>query len=368
MFRKLTECLSKIFCCYSSQTEDEKPDVAHEVKLEAKPRLTVAATTSITPIRIKLSDQSEVDTLTRSSPIKVLFQKIKVKKGRTTSNYKNNFTAALQLPLANQELDKISENYTALLHNSKEYIKEHAARRIDLYFYLLIAIYNTKLRISQGDTILQHGKGRKSSDRKGLTHACHSSLFPTIISDKNHKDDITVLLLGTHFMDSLNSTVELPIFANQLDSELEGKISNPSLFRQKSTEILQKVSNGDIDPIIGFRLFLKEMSDTLDLLKSAKRIKKGSTPYLTRTTGSIPKQIKVNLIELVRAGAFCSASSLDQENITNDYIYLLLRLKPEEIAECQKSIDARHRVFFNKIYIIQNEINDSKSHYSKKWG
>ena len=364
MLGRFIRFLNRVFCCCFPQDEDE----SEPVKPAIQP--IVIAKTSIAPLPslVEQKTPQQVQPIAEiklpekiKKKISIPLQTIKFKKNRTVSNYHDNVTAALQLPYSNKDLDRMSNNHNALLESTQQWIKEHAARRVDLYFYLLIAIYNTKIKIEQGDTILQHGKGRKTSDRKGLTHASHSSLFPSLITSRRSENEVTVLLLGRHFMDSLNSTVELPLFANQFDSELEGKISNPSLFRQKSMGILRQVSNGELDPVAGFHLFFKEMSNTFDLLDAGKRIKNGGVPYLLRKTASAPKAIKLKMISLVKAGVFCSDGHYPEETIVDVYVQLLLRLKPEEIQQCQKNRESKNKIYMEKIRLLQDEIFMSKS-------
>ena len=279
--------------------------------------------------------------------------------GRKTTLYKNNVTSALELPFSNAQLERISTDPDALFNVCQDYLKEHAARRVDLFFYILIAVYKTQLTFKQSNTVLQHGKGRKNKNRSGLTHACHSSLFPTLMNSSTDEEILTnsSIFSGTHFMDSMNATVELPIFANQLDSELEGKIQNPSMFRKKSLHIIQRVAMGDIDPIAGLKIFFDVISNTFENVANHKSIKKSGTAYLARKTNGTPKHIKLKLLESTRAGTFCNNNIIDLD----DYVNLLLRLTPAEIAICQQTPECSQPIYLEKIQLIQNEILSTPS-------
>ena len=65
---------------------------------------------------------------------------------------------------------------------------EHTERRVDLFFYSLIAYYQTHAEPEIGRTYFQHGKG-KLYNHKASFHACHSSLLPSFIDKSIEKAD-----------------------------------------------------------------------------------------------------------------------------------------------------------------------------------
>lgn len=274
------------------------------------------------------------------------------KETRRVFPYKKNVSAALQLPISENKLSRLQSDPATILHMCNEYILEHSQRRADIYFYLLVALYNTHTKLKQGHTILQHGKGRKSTTRQNLTNACHSSLFPNLIDNQNRN-----IFADLHLQDTMNSTVELPIFVNQLDSELEGKIHQPSIFRKKSLDILQKVADGQQDPIQGFRQFLKIANENLASLGNNDR---KNNAYLLRKSGPL-KEIKLQLLQIVKSGTAC-----DEEKKFKEYVNLLLRLTPPEIIKSRKSIVNEKKIHLEKIYSIQKEIFASKSLVAKR--
>jgi hypothetical protein len=274
------------------------------------------------------------------------------KKARSVYTYKKNGSAALQLPITKTKLERLQSDPATLLYMCNEYILEHASRKADIFFYLLVALYNCQLKLKQGPTVMQHGKGQKSTTGQRLTNACHSNLFPNILVNANDEN----IFAGLHLMNTMNSTVELPIFVNQLDSELEGKIQRPSLFRKKSFEILQTVSDGKLDPVDGFKQFLNLEKDALNILKNQDSKKS----YLYRKSGP-SMEIKLQLLRIFGKSTCC-----DDDIKFKKYINLLLRLKPAEIIKLQISPKIEKKIHLEKIRLIQEEIFEAKSELKKK--
>jgi hypothetical protein len=141
-------------------------------------------------------------------------------------------------------------------------IKEHASRRVDLFFLLLVAVYNKQITVHKKATIKQHGEGEKYLD----THACHSSLFPHIEFESipsrwpwYASTTPCPTLSGTHFEETSNMTMELPDIVNKFDSRLEGTLQ-PNASMQICLDILNKTSRGDTTPKQGLKEFLQMMN------------------------------------------------------------------------------------------------------------
>lgn len=208
----------------------------------------------------------------------------------------------------------------------EDQIIEHAARRVDLFFYLLLAVYKKNMIISKDHTIKQHGKGSKS---KG-TQACHSSLFPNIKLEPI-KTTLSFLfstkplvISGTHLEDSLNMTVELPTIVNAFDQRLEGRYKLSKTVNGCLT-ILNKVSKGEIDPRDGMNEFFKIM----DLFFQAFEKK-----YLTTKNKTSSAAIKT-IWKYEKIGTFFYAT--ENNAIQNDYLHLMLRLNSTEINQVTKN-------------------------------
>lgn len=283
---------------------------------------------------------------------------------RARSNYSDNYSAALALPYSSFELEKKQNDRNALLVLSRDSIIEHANRRVDLFFYTLIAYYQTGIIPTIGHTSLQHGRGRtvlKEGSDFNLTQACHSSFTPSLVDETIYQTNPLggknkSLLSGTHLMDSLNSTVELPPFVNKLDDVLE------SMCRQKSLELIGKTSLGSLNPINGLTAFLKMMRSALTELKqSASRQARSA---LVNHSLSGQNHINPQLINLVMRGTLHTTYLPETESVSDEYIQLLLRLKPEEKALCERDKETRITLYLDKIADLQKEILEAKSECS----
>ena len=278
-------------------------------------------------------------------------------KRRTRFDYKNNYSAALALPYSREQLEKKHSNQNLLLEMSEKFVVEHANRRVDLFFYTLIAYYKTGVLPTYGHTDLQHGRGRNIKGYKTITEACHSSFTPslvdeTIYQNKGGKEKNKSLLSGTHLLDSLNSTVELPPFMNDLDDVLESKC------RQKSLEILGNVSLGKINPVEGLTVFLKMMQDVLNDLK--QEVQQQSTSPLLKHSLIGKHQINPKLIDLVIKGTLSTTFSNQTKRANDDYIQLLLRMTEEEKALCNNPKNTE-KLYGEKMIEMQEEILQAKS-------
>ncbi len=279
-------------------------------------------------------------------------------KKRARFDYCNNYSAALALPYSQNQLETQQNNQDALLEMSEKYVIEHANRRVDLFFYTLIAYYKTGVLPTYGHTDLQHGRGRNTYGFKSMTEACHSSFTPSLLDKtiyqnmqgkKKHKS----LLSGTHFMDSLNSTVELPPFMNDFDDILEEKC------RQKCLGILGDVSLGKINPVEGLTLFLKMMHDALTDFKQQAEQKNHSSLVQHSLIGK--KNVSPKLIDLVIKGTLSTTFSNETQTAADDYIQLLLRMTPEEKALCDNNEKSKEERYMEKMTEMQNEILQTKS-------
>lgn len=296
---------------------------------------------------------------------------------RTKSHYKDNITASLALPTSKREIRIKRNDPKYLLDLSRDYIIEHAARRVDLFFYTLIAYYKKNSSITQGDTLFQHGLGRKTLSRVCLTQACHSSFFPAFVDEtinrhakiKSSSSHINThlfkrsIISGTHFLDSLNSTIELPLFVNYFDGTLEGKISNPSACRKSSIEIIQLTSSGHITPIEGLREFFIVMNKAFSDISEKKPMSKSGPSYLERDSQSSPINIKNEILELQKIGTFSNKWRTVAQQVSEEYIEMLLRLTPEEKSKCTLTVKNKNEIYLKKIHEIQSEILNSKSSF-----
>lgn len=274
---------------------------------------------------------------------------------RIRLGYEENLTGSLSLPYSTAVLSEKHADISSLISMSEQYIIEHASRRVDLFFYTLIAYYNTNVIPVEGHTNLQHGKGRTLADETNLTQACHSSFTPSLI-DKTMdiKTGKRCLLSGTHLFESLNSTVELPSLVNNFDDILE------AICRPKCIEILQKVAAGELNPIQGLNNFLVMMDTLLRDFESQAKSKKYSG--LSHAIFSSPTAyVSLKLIELVSRGTLRTTFVEDSGVASKDYVQLSLWMTPEEKAACNSSVKKNAKIYVGKFVELQKEILSSAS-------
>ncbi|WP_298627894.1 hypothetical protein [uncultured Legionella sp.] len=274
---------------------------------------------------------------------------------RKRYTYSDNYSAALGLSCSQVELQKNQNNHGALLDMAKSNIIEHANRRVDLFFYTLIAYYKTSIYPTTGHTDLQHGRGCTVGDNLNLTQACHSSFTPslvdsTILGNDGREVKHKSLLSGTHLMDNLNATVELPSFVNQLDDVLE------SACREKCIGLLREVSQGTINPVEGLSKFLNMMKGVLEDLK-LQASRRGNSS-LNRHSQFGGKPINPKLIDLVYAGTLNTTFSSIHNAVSDEYVQMLLMLTPAEKKLC---VQNKEPVYLNKIMKLQTETLASRS-------
>lgn len=235
----------------------------------------------------------------------------------------------------NAAIDELSLQKVELVKNE---IIEHAARRVDLFFYLLTAVHGKYALISRASTNKQHGQG----SGKAGTHACHSSFFPniklvkapsnlslylteklpTFISQKllpliDEKD--APVLAGTHFEESLNMTAELPSVVNVFDGIMERIFMpdkptqyQPTKYYLECLEILNKASRNQIDLRQGMNDFFKVMNSFFNDF---------DTKIIKYDSIKLPKTMK-KISEYEKIGTFKAAND-DTHTIKEKYISLM---------------------------------------------
>ncbi len=222
----------------------------------------------------------------------------------------------------------------------RQLIQTHASRRVDLFFYTLIAYYNSKLTVHIEDTHIQYGKG----SRKNNTHACHSAILPslwdTIHEEPSHTQNTrnnpgvtsyrTGILNRTHFEKSLNATVELDVSVNYFDSNyVESHSTQQNGMRAKALAILNQTSQGKSDPIKGLKTFLTHMRDNFLAKKQC---------YLDKENlKTSPKETRSAIYKAEFYGTFFNACGFNKEEeipnkiqIQEDYIIASLPLSSAE--------------------------------------
>jgi hypothetical protein len=245
-----------------------------------------------------------------------------------------------------EEVDDLMVQQVKLL---PENTREHSARRVDLFFLLMVAIYNRNLEMcdTREKTIKQHGKG----SRKTGTAACHASLFPNPMAKSGtvtkpnstlssaarsyaysffqsnlstekavvSSEDYESLLTGTHLEDSFNLTDELPWIVNRFDCHLEGTWI-PSNAVQECRAILNRVSKGEINPIQGLNEFGKVMHLFFNHMEYKYVMPE---PYYTKSGQNPYPKALAQVWEYQREGTF----RVFDKSVKNDSVQVIVDYK-----------------------------------------
>lgn len=319
------------------------------------PMKVAAATTTARTI----AERSEINqplqqpfTPPRSAPIPIPENDLKVSPNRHHKrkrySYEENHTASLGLFASTDTLEQYQDDPYALLDLAEENIVEHARRRVELFFYILVAYYQSGMIPENGHITMQFGRGRSSPSGLNITQACHSSLFGSL-EDTNHSPP---RLEGTHLSHSLNSTVELPAFVNKFDDVLE----NDYHCRDNGLAIIRRVSSGELNPVEGLCEFFKMMQETFENIRSNRVMKKNCEPYMSRKSSDAPAMLKHRLLQLVEQGTFANKWNVERQQIEAPYIQLLLQIKPEELTTLKLDLVESAMIYEEKIKFLQREL------------
>ncbi len=275
---------------------------------------------------------------------------------RIRFGYQSNETCALALDYSEAQLRSKLNDEMALFSMCETYIIEHANRRADLFFYTLVAYYQTSMLPVEGHTNFQYGIGR-SIEASGM-QACHSSFTPslldeTIFDNEEGETKYKSLLSRTHFLQSLNATVELPAFVNAFDDILE------SICRPQCLEIIREVSLARMTPIEGLAAFLGMMDTILQDFKQQAASERYSS--LTYPNFSAFRPVNPRLIDLVIKGTLEDSYDSESNTVQDRYLQLLLRMSPEEKRLCGRSAKNKNKIYLEKIMAIQAEILGAES-------
>lgn len=270
------------------------------------------------------------------------------------SRKKTNYVDNLTIGLACERSGKIEP----------QAIIEHAQRRIDMFFYTLILYYKSNLTVQIDDTIFQHGAGTNQ------TAACHSAILPALweteILIPSHQMNTrnnplmmkkkTSILDGTHFQQSINSTVELHQSVNYFETHyLEGKKSENKM-RNKALAIINRVSNETINPTQGMLEFLIALNLTFNNVKK---------DYFTKSElKTSPKETRSCIFDCEKKGSFQSTwhENMDTNHPTlnDDYVDTMLQLNVEDKRVLTKKADETCEDFLKRFDKDQSIIYEKK--------
>lgn len=279
-----------------------------------------------------------------------------------------------------QQVEAVAEN-----------IREHSARRIDLFFLLLIGIYKQNVSYQKGRTGVQHGRGNEET----MTAGCHSSLFPCLefelippaaaansastytsyLTDNpvtrtvwSYATDNRIvntassffqttkpkyfppdgkLFAGMHFEQVLNITMQLPVCVNQFDMHLEKRGTDPSALVKIAESIIDRTSRGLIYPTQGLDEFCDAYYSMLNSLHT-EYVKPGISYKSKGTRGEWPQTFG-KILEYQAEGAArimrfydVKETNGNETKITKhaaatwEYIYTKLELHKLDISEKAK--------------------------------
>jgi hypothetical protein len=270
-------------------------------------------------------------------------------------------------------LELIDELQVKKVELLPEMIREHAARRVDLFFLTMIAVYKKNIVISKGSTVLQHGGGSKKTG----TAACHASLFPHIEAEPTTPstsltswplsffqssstpsltvDTIDNFLKDTHFEDTLNMTTELPKVVNDFDGHMEGKYLQSNAVKE-CLAILNRVSKGEINPIEGMDDFCNIMNLFFQAMEY--RYVVPEPKYSNYANVPYPKAF-TKVWEYEKEGTF-RAIYQDTLKPKKDYLYMMLNLNKLTGMQMFTSLVYQGPIE-QRILDIQKEIHSSVS-------
>jgi hypothetical protein len=184
----------------------------------------------------------------------------------------------------------------------RDRIKDHALRRVSIFYYILVVYYKQEFDVELGPTLLQHGK-----TVCGKCHAAHSSIIPNLQDNfymqviqaiekdgvteevESHLDTLMVpdsvkekirekpnsenalRILNSHFSETpsliskeshlyqtMNSTIELLSVINRYDCIIE------RVLRPRALELLNKVSKEALSPYSALAFFVEELNTFFD--------------------------------------------------------------------------------------------------------
>ena len=291
-----------------------------------------------------------------------LAEKTKSTTAPLTSSYFSWFNHIFFKPATPPSVDSKLDIEAQKIELVEANIIEHAARRVDLFFYLLVAVYATNVTVSKDSTVEQYGKG---SHENG-TQACHSSLFPNIkitpppsqqanSSWWSYFTNVQTKPLrsfsDSYFKKELNSTVELPGIVNNFDGHLEGR-SKQTIYTQECLNIVNRVAKAEIDPKEGMNAFLKIMQAFFMHIEY---------DYLKKKNKLANHAAFSKVWEYEKRGTFLAAYK-DTTTIDDHYMELMLRLTRMEKVKMKLS-----SYFAKQFYLrMQDEIyQDSATNNAK---
>lgn len=239
----------------------------------------------------------------------------------------NDYLTAPSLALSEVDINAYDpEHVLDWINHLAPYILQHAQRRVQIYFCLLLIYHNTNMRLELAPPKSTKGVGNYEYN----TNACHSALIAFVTDfdgdgiwlrnrTTTARSCEMIRQYNHFFMNVLDSTVELHRSVNDFDIRMEGRIDSPSKIRISSMFILNAVSSGKITPLSGIELFLLAMKDEFEKIKN---------DYITASSKTAPSAVRKRIFQLQYQGTF--KGMLDASNQLTDEaqeLFGMLRLE-----------------------------------------
>lgn len=164
----------------------------------------------------------------------------------------------------------------AVADHYRDHMEQHLDRRVQLFFTQLITVWRTPYHFEWLEANDQYGKGchytikhPNNTRTRFSTVGAHSSAFPCLKAFQRNKWDsfergereepkgFVFLKYGHNYVQQ-NGTIELPTFANQADSLIDGTHSD-SRFRNAAIKIINDVAKGKCSPEKGTKRFARRL-------------------------------------------------------------------------------------------------------------
>jgi hypothetical protein len=277
-----------------------------------------------------LTQKSRTPHPPRSNPAR-LFSKFSPRPCRQVTSYADNLTASVSLTEVQHRFLTLAQTEYQKILAVQSHIIDHAERRVDLFFLILLAYSNQAKTPKYKSTCLQHGRGLAPAEGLNLgTQACHSSLLPSL-----DDGDGTSLLDGTQALHSLNLTHEFPSFMNRFDGTLE------EFCRAKALKIIAQVSQHPLN-VFELTTGLKAFFELIQRTLLSKAFRKA---LVAKGLGEISDK----LITLVQAGTFVNKYNPERGYVYLRYVYAFLNLTdPYAYAAIQGQVEAAQKDCLDK--------------------
>lgn len=170
------------------------------------------------------------------------------KRRRTYYGYTTNTTIAI---LNEYPHEKGIGPYEPEFQKWHSVIKDHAYRRMQLFYYQLLFYFQENCRVTRGRTLSQHGRSKCP-----CCSAAHSAILPNLVDEKGlMKNDL-------HLYHNLNSTIEMPDIVNIFDCVIEMQM------RPVALHLINLCAFNELHPYEALTIFAEKFAKFFALSKS----------------------------------------------------------------------------------------------------